>query len=69
MYGLGGRRGIIRTRILSFSLYVAALLLGAIIIPLVLAGPTLLGRLLPDAGRLPEPAVLAGRVAAVGRRR
>ena len=48
MYGLGGRRGIIRSRILSFSLYVASTLVGAIVIPLVLAGPELLGRVLPE---------------------
>jgi membrane protein len=48
MYGLGGVRGIIRTRVLSFSLYVAALLLGVVVVPLVLVGPTILGRLLPD---------------------
>lgn len=48
MYGLGGKRGIIRTRVLSFSLYIVALLVGIVVIPLVLAGPTLLGRLLPD---------------------
>ena len=30
MYGLGGRRGIVRTRALSFSLYVIALVLGII---------------------------------------
>ena len=48
MYGLGGMRGIIRTRALSFSLYVVVLLVGIVVIPLVLAGPTLLGRVLPD---------------------
>jgi membrane protein len=48
MYGLGGKRGIIRTRILSFSLYVGAVVVGSIVVPLVLAGPTLIGRLLPD---------------------
>ena len=48
MYGLGGVRGIIKTRALSFSLYIVALVVGIIVIPLVLAGPTLLGRLLPD---------------------
>lgn len=48
MYGLGGVRGIVRTRVLSFSLYIAGLVVGAILVPLVLAGPTLLGRLLPD---------------------
>jgi membrane protein len=49
MYGLGGQRGIIRTRLLSFSLYVAAVLVGSVLVPLVLVGPTLLGRLLPDS--------------------
>lgn len=48
MYGLGGKRGIIRTRILSFSLYVVAVVVGSIVVPLVLVGPTLLGKLLPD---------------------
>jgi membrane protein len=46
MYGLGGRRGIVRTRILSFSLYVAALLVGIVVIPLVLLGPGLLSQVL-----------------------
>jgi membrane protein len=48
MYGLGGVRGIVRTRALSFSLYIVGLFVGAVIIPLVLAGPTLLGRVLPE---------------------
>ena len=48
MYGLGGVRGIIRTRVLSFSLYIVVLLVGMVVLPLVLAGPTLLGRLLPE---------------------
>lgn len=48
MYGLGGVRGIVRTRALSFSLYVVVLLVGIVVIPLVLAGPTLLGKLLPE---------------------
>lgn len=49
MYGLGGRRGIIRTRALSFTLYVVALVLGVIGIPLVLAGPELVADLIPDS--------------------
>ena len=48
MYGLGGRRGIIRSRVLSFSLYIVALLIGIIVVPLVLVGPTLLADLLPE---------------------
>jgi membrane protein len=44
MYGLGGHRGIVRSRVLSFSLYVAALFVGVVLIPLVLVGPTLLAR-------------------------
>jgi membrane protein len=51
MYGLGGRRGIVRTRLLSFSLYVAALLIGIVVIPLVLVGPGMLSDFLSH--RLP----------------
>lgn len=47
MYGFGGHRGIVRTRALSFSLYVLLLALGAVTIPLVLLGPRLLGHFLP----------------------
>ena len=39
MHGLGGHRGIIRTRALSFVLYVLALVTGIAAIPLMLAGP------------------------------
>ena len=48
MYGLGGKRGIIRTRALSFSLYVGAVVVGSVVVPLVLVGPTLIGELLPE---------------------
>ena len=48
MYGLGGRRGIVRTRALSFSLYVGGLVMGAVLMPLVLAGPSLIDRVLPE---------------------
>lgn len=48
MYGLGGRRGIVRTRMLSFSLYVVGLLIGVIVLPLVVAGPDLVNQLLPE---------------------
>jgi membrane protein len=48
MYGLGGHRGIVRTRMLSFLLYVMGLITGMVSIPLVLAGPTLVRRWLPD---------------------
>jgi membrane protein len=48
MHGLGGQRGIIRTRALSFVLYILALVTGIAAIPLMVAGPTLLGEWLPD---------------------
>ncbi|CAN7457261.1 YihY/virulence factor BrkB family protein [Knoellia sp. LjRoot47] len=48
MYGQSGVRGIVPTRVLSFSLYVVALLVGIVTIPLVLIGPTLLGQFLPE---------------------
>lgn len=47
MYGLGGRRGIVRTRVLSFLLYVLGMVTGVVTIPLVVAGPTVVGRVLP----------------------
>jgi membrane protein len=47
MYGMGGKRGIIRTRALSFSLYCGALVIGVIVLPLVLAGPGAVDDLLP----------------------
>ena len=47
MYGQSGLRGIVPTRALSFSLYVVALVVGVVMIPLVLIGPTLLGQFLP----------------------
>ncbi len=49
MYGLGGHRGIVRTRALSFFLYLLLLVLGAMTLPLVLIGPSLLGDVLPGA--------------------
>lgn len=48
MYGLGGHRGIVRTRALSFSLYVVALVTAIVLVPLVLAGPEMVRSLLPD---------------------
>ncbi|MEV8371305.1 YihY/virulence factor BrkB family protein [Kribbella sp. NPDC056861] len=47
MYGMGGRRGIVRTRALSFTLYCVALIIGVIVLPLVLAGPNAVDDLLP----------------------
>jgi membrane protein len=48
MYGYGGRRGIVRTRMLSFSLYVVGLIVGVVVIPLTLAGPELAAEFLPE---------------------
>ena len=48
MHGLGGHRGIVATRALSVVLYVMAMVTGALSIPLVVAGPTLVDRVLPD---------------------
>ncbi|WP_370441432.1 YihY/virulence factor BrkB family protein [Kineococcus halophytocola] len=47
MYGLGGHRGIVRTRLLSLSTYLVALLVTVVVVPLVLVGPRLLGEWLP----------------------
>jgi len=48
MYGLGGRRGIVKTRALSFTLYIIGLVLGVIVLPLILAGPDLVDRIVPQ---------------------
>jgi membrane protein len=48
MYGLSGRRGIVRTRMLSFWLYVVGLVVGVVVLPLVLAGPRLVDEFLPS---------------------
>ncbi|MQA94219.1 MAG: YihY/virulence factor BrkB family protein [Streptosporangiales bacterium] len=47
-YGLDGLRGVIRTRLLSFALYLVWIALGLGAIPLLVAGPTLLVDLVPD---------------------
>ena len=48
IYGMGGHRGIVKTRALSFALYMVALLVGIALVPLVLAGPDVAANLLPD---------------------
>jgi len=48
MHGLGGHRGIIKTRALSFALYVLAMVTGVLTVPLVVAGPSLVGDWLPS---------------------
>lgn len=47
MYEQGGTRGIVRTRIMSLSMYMVALLFAAIVVPLILIGPQLLSEWLP----------------------
>ncbi|HYF72731.1 MAG TPA: YihY/virulence factor BrkB family protein [Nocardioides sp.] len=48
MHGLGGHRGIVKTRALSFFLYVLAMVTGVISVPLVVAGPSLVEDWLPE---------------------
>jgi membrane protein len=49
MHGLGGHRGIVKTRALSFSLYLLAIVTAVVALPLVVAGPRLVDRWLPDS--------------------
>ncbi|MET1005591.1 MAG: YihY/virulence factor BrkB family protein [Propionibacteriaceae bacterium] len=66
MYGLGGKRGVVKTRALSFTLYVIFLIIGVILLPLVLAGPSVVDAILPDRleiiGALYWPVVLLGSI-------
>ncbi|MCX5386361.1 YihY/virulence factor BrkB family protein [Streptomyces sp. NBC_00083] len=47
MYGLDGQRGIVKTRLLSLLLYVIALLIGAVVLPLAVVGPDRVVELIP----------------------
>jgi membrane protein len=47
MYGLAGRRGFVQTRLLSFVFYLVLLVMSLVLVPLVLAGPGLVNRILP----------------------
>ena len=49
MHGLGGHRGIVKTRALSFVLYILAIITGVLTLPLVVAGPSLVRRVLPES--------------------
>jgi membrane protein len=51
-YGLSGVRGVIRTRLLAFFLYLGGLGVGLVVIPLLVAGPTLVLHWLPDGARV-----------------
>lgn len=55
LYGLGGVRGIVKTRALSFSLYVVALALAIVVVPLVLAGPEVAASVVPTQLAVLEP--------------
>ena len=59
MHGLGGHRGIIRTRALSFLLYILALVTGIAAIPLMRGRPALVGGLRCPTARLPAAVLLA----------
>lgn len=48
MHGLGGSRGIVKTRALSFFLYILAMVSGVVSVPLVVAGPSLVEDWLPE---------------------
>ncbi|WP_433462642.1 YihY/virulence factor BrkB family protein [Spirillospora sp. CA-128828] len=48
-YGLSGVRGVIRTRVRAFFLYLIGLLVMLIVIPLLVAGPALVRQALPES--------------------
>lgn len=48
-YGLSGRRGIVKTRLLAFGLYMLGLVLGSVALPLLVVGPDLLVSTFPGA--------------------
>ncbi|WP_432135762.1 MULTISPECIES: YihY/virulence factor BrkB family protein [unclassified Streptomyces] len=52
MYGLDGVRGIVKTRLVAFLLFIAALLIGSVALPLMVAGPDAVVRLVPGSATL-----------------
>ncbi|MFD7504849.1 YihY/virulence factor BrkB family protein [Streptomyces sp. NPDC059850] len=52
MYGLEGRRGIVQTRLLAFLLYLVALIIGAVALPLMVIGPETFVDLVPSSATL-----------------
>ena len=51
-YGLSGRRGIVRTRLLAFGMYLLGLILGSVALPLLVIGPDLLVSAFPPITEL-----------------
>jgi membrane protein len=47
MYGLDGVRGIVKTRLMAFLLFLVALLIGSVALPLMVAGPDAVVRIVP----------------------
>lgn len=47
MYGLEGHRGIVKTRLLAFLLYLVALVIGVVALPLMVVGPEAVMHVLP----------------------
>lgn len=45
-YDLAGRRGIVRTRLLAFALYLAGVVVGLVVLPLLVVGPSAIDGLL-----------------------
>ncbi|WP_338118434.1 YihY/virulence factor BrkB family protein [Streptomyces coryli] len=50
MYGLDGLRGIVKTRLLAFLLYIVGLVIGVVALPLMVAGPEAVVSLVPQSG-------------------
>lgn len=49
MYGLNGRRHFLKTRALSFALYLVMLVVAIVLLPVLVVGPDVLGRIFPAA--------------------
>ena len=66
MYGLDGRRHFLKTRALSFALYLVMLVVSIVLLPVLVVGPEVLGRIFPAASGFIEvaywPVVVAASV-------
>ncbi len=58
-YGMRDLRGAVRSRLLALWLYLGSIVLGTVLLPLLVLGPTLLARIVPDRARATARTVIS----------
>ncbi len=58
-YGMRDLRGAVRSRLLALWLYLGSIVLGTVLLPLLVLGPTLLARIVPERARATARTVIS----------